>query len=195
MMRIYFGLIILLLSFAVHAQPTCCAHQDFAALGNDGAFLAKHEQPLPFQLDDPAGQMITFETPDGKQGSAYALFKPGAGTKYLFVFHEWWGLNDYVKKESERLFQELQDTHVIAIDLYDGQVASTREDAAAYMQALTTERATSIIRGAIDYADMLSQGKAEMATIGWCMGGGWSLQAGILAGDKKQGRSDVLRHA
>lgn len=186
MIKIYSGLILLLLVTQLYAQQLCCAHDTFASLSTDAAFIAKHEEPLPFSIQDPLGEMINFETPDGKQGTAYVLLKPGGSNKYLLVFHEWWGLNDYVKKESERLYEELKDTHIIAIDLYDGQVATTREEAASFMQALQAERAESIIRGAINYADMLSQGVAEFATIGWCMGGGWSLQAGILAGEKNK---------
>ena len=186
MMRLFSGLALLFMATQLYAQQSCCAHDAFASLGNDAAFVIQHEQPLPFQLQDPVGEMINFETTDGKQGNAYVIMRPGGGNKYLLVFHEWWGLNDYVKKESDRLFDELKDTHIIAIDLYDGQVAATREEATANMQALKSERAESIIRGAINYADMLSHGNAEFATVGWCMGGGWSLQAGILAGEKNK---------
>src|SRR5207248_783763 len=67
---------------------------------------------------------------------------------------------------------------VCALDLFDGKVATTREDAAKYMQGLTQERGTALIDGIFVYfgKDM------HFGTIGWCMGGGWSMQAALRGG-------------
>jgi carboxymethylenebutenolidase len=97
---------------------------------------------------------------------------------WLFVIHEWWGLNDFVKHESEKLYNDLGDVNVLDLDLYDGKVATTREDAGKYMQAVKDDRAQAIIKGALAYTGP----KARIATIGWCFGGGWSLQSTLLAG-------------
>jgi carboxymethylenebutenolidase len=97
---------------------------------------------------------------------------------WLFVIHEWWGLNDFVKHESEKIYNDLGDVNVLDLDLYDGKVAATREDAGKYMQAVKEDRAQAIIKGALAYVGP----NAHIATIGWCFGGGWSLQASILAG-------------
>ena len=87
-------------------------------------------------------------------------------------------MNDYIKQESEKIFKTLGYVNVIAIDLYDKKVATNRDSAGKYMQAVKTERATAIIQGALNYAGA----DADIATIGWCFGGGWSLQASLLAG-------------
>ncbi len=180
-------LVALSLAFA-QKKMSCCvkpaseATAQFAMLGSDKNFQLKHENPLPFILQNQKGKMITFKTPDGKTGQAYAIQAAKKTDDYLFVFHEWWGLNDYIKKEAERLSKELGNVNVLAIDLYDGNVAATREQAMQYMQAVKTERAHAIINGAIAHA-----GKdPDIATIGWCFGGSWSLQAAILAGDKAE---------
>ena len=102
---------------------------------------------------------------------------------YIFVIHEWWGLNDYIKKESEGLWKDLGNVNVIALDLYDQKIASTREDAAKYMQGVNSDRATAIIKGALLYAGP----RAKIYTIGWCFGGGWSLQTSLLARDQAAG--------
>ena len=163
-------------------KPTAEATAQFAMLGNDEGFRMKHENPLPFKLQNPLGKMVIFKTPDGKTGQAYAIKAAKKTDDYLFVFHEWWGLNDYIKQEAERLGKDLGNVNVLAIDLYNGNVATEREQAMKYMQAVTTERARAIINGAIAYA-----GKdPDIATIGWCFGGSWSLQAAILAGDKAE---------
>ncbi|MEO5571229.1 MAG: dienelactone hydrolase family protein, partial [Bacteroidia bacterium] len=102
---------------------------------------------------------------------------------YLFVIHEWWGLNDYIKQEAEKLQNILMNVNVIAIDLYEGKVATTPEDAQKYMGETKEERIRSIIGGVIDYA-----GKdAKIQTIGWCFGGGWSLQASLMADKQAAG--------
>ena len=54
------------------------------------------------------------------------------------------------------------------------------------MQSVNQERALNIVSGAIDFA-----GKdAKIGTIGWCFGGGWSLQASIMLA--KQGSACVM---
>ena len=45
----------------------------------------------------------------------------------LIVIHEWWGLNDNIKKTAERLAAEGYVT--LAVDLYDGKVAAVPKEA------------------------------------------------------------------
>jgi carboxymethylenebutenolidase len=104
----------------------------------------------------------------------------------VFVFHEWWGLNDYIKKETEELQKELGNVSVYAVDLYDGQVAADRNKASELAQGLDPKRATAIVDGLIAHV-----GKdKKIATLGWCMGGGWSLQATLEA--KEQAKACVI---
>jgi carboxymethylenebutenolidase len=101
---------------------------------------------------------------------------------YLFVIHEWWGLNDYIKQESEKLGKEL-GINVIALDLYDNKIATSPDEAGKMVQSVKTERAVNIIKGAYVYAG----GNAKVFTIGWCFGGGWSLQTALLGGNQVMG--------
>lgn len=164
------------------AQTSCCSKpastETFAMLTNDKKFINAHLEPLPFTLANQIGKEITFKTPDGKEGYGYEIKAEKFTNNYVFVIHEWWGLNDYIKQESEKLFKTLGYVNVIAIDLYDKKVATTRDSAGKYMQSVKTERAVAIIQGALNYAGA----DADIATIGWCFGGGWSLQASMLAG-------------
>ncbi len=156
------------------------ATDEFASFGGDIKFVSLHDAPLPFTLTNAKGKMITFSTADGKTGSAYEVKPDNAGNKYLLVFQEWWGLNDYIKQQADELASQLGDVTVLALDLYDGKVATTQEEASKYVQDAKSDRIFNIINGAIDYA-----GKdAVFGTIGWCFGGGWSLQAAITLGDK-----------
>jgi carboxymethylenebutenolidase len=167
-------------------EMTVChvpATEEFAAFANDIEFLNAHKDPEALDFKSEAGKSITFDTPDGKQGGAYAFESATKTKNYLFVVHEWYGLNDHIKQEAEKLFNDLGDINVIALDIYDGKVADNGRDAGQLMQAVKTERAEAIIKGAIAYA-----GKdAKIYTIGWCFGGGWSLQASLLAKEQAAG--------
>lgn len=173
-----------------YAQKSCCAKpgstESFAMLTKDQAFVTTHLEPEPFSLTNPIGKDISFSTGDGRQGFAYEIKSAQPSNNYIFVIHEWWGLNDYIKQESEKIYNTLGNVNVIALDLYDKKVASSRDSAAKYMQAVKTERAESIIKGALKYAGT----NANIATIGWCFGGGWSMQAALLAG--KQCKACVM---
>ena len=77
----------------------------------------------------------------------------------------------------------LELSQLAAWDMYDNQVAATREDAQKFMSGVTTERAKNIIKAAYDFAGS----SAKIFTIGWCFGGGWSLQASIEGGEQAAG--------
>jgi len=174
------------------AQTTalsCCARpagpnatEAFAMLATDQDFSGGHDAPLPYSYAGD-GQMITFKTTDGQTGHGFEIKSAKPSNKYLFVIHEWWGLNDYIKKEAATYAQEMPGVNIIALDLYDGQVASTPEEAGKLMQGVKTERAAAIIKGAQLYAGS----KAQFASVGWCFGGGWSLQAALLGGKQTVG--------
>lgn len=169
----------LLSGFYSLSQTTCCARPEtFAMLASDQGFVAGHEEPEHFVLAAPMGKNISFETPDGKQGYGYEIKAEKFTDNYIFVFHEWWGLNDHIRQEAEKIFKDHGKANVIAIDLYDKQTTASRDTAARLMQSANRERMENIIRGALNYAGE----KANIATIGWCFGGGWSLQASLLAG-------------
>ncbi len=124
------------------------------------------------------GKVVNYKTSDGLTANAYELKAKKPTNNYLIVIHEWYGLNDFIKKESEKLYNDLGNVNVLALDLYDGKVADNRQDAGKYMQAVKESRAQSIIKGALAYAGP----KAHIATLGWCFGGGWSLQSALMAG-------------
>ncbi len=169
------------------SKVVCCsktsATQQFAMLASNREFVKSHQNPLKFHFQSSTGKSINYKTPDGKEATAYEFKAKHPTNNYLFVIHEFWGLNDFVKKESERIYNELGDVNIIDLDLYDGQVATIREDAAKLMQAVKEDRAKAIINGAIAYAGP----HAHIATLGWCFGGGWSLQATLLAGKQAAG--------
>lgn len=159
----------------------CCsadAAPQFTAFADDPKFIRAHDQPAPFTYSAETGAFVTYSTPDDSVGRAFEVRAAEPTDKVVLMIHEWWGLNDYIQREAERLQQELGEVTVLALDLYDGKTASTPEEATKLMGAVRTERANAIIKGAIEYAGK----KARIGTIGWCFGGGWSLQTALLGG-------------
>jgi carboxymethylenebutenolidase len=161
-------------------------NETFAMLTQDQKFIDTHLDPNPFTLENKMGKDISFKTKDAIDGHAYEIKAIAASNNYIFVIHEWWGLNDYIKLEAEKIYKNLGNVNVIAIDLYDRKVASVKDSAAKYMQSVNTERAENIITGLLNYVGK----NANIATIGWCFGGGWSMQATLLAG--KQSKACVM---
>lgn len=159
-----------------------CHSNDMAAMAADPAFAALHANPLPFTYKGD-GDMITFATPDGQKANAFLLKADKPSDKWLLVYQEWWGLNDFIKQESQKYYGDLTDVNVLAVDMYDGKVATQSEDAMKYMRGASKERLGSIMQGAINYVGP----KAEIASIGWCFGGMLSLQSAMLAGKQAKG--------
>lgn len=174
-------IVLILLIFPFHCISQCCSStQQFAAFSRDNRFAAAHDAPLPFELTNEKGNWITFQYAGTKQARAYEIKALKATNNWLLIFHEWWGLNDYIKQEAERFSKELDNVNILAIDLYDGKVAETPAIAQQLMSGLMEDSAVAIVQGAIDYTGK----KSKIFTIGWCMGGGWSMQAAIAAGSQ-----------
>ena len=149
----------------------------FALLASNKEFKSSHQNPLPYIHVSETGKMITFKTPDGKEASGYLIQAKTKTNNWIFVFQEWWGLNDHIKREAEKLYTDLGNVNVIALDMYDGKVATASEDAGKYMGEFKADRGIAIIKGAMTYAGK----SAKIGTIGWCFGGGLSLQASLTA--------------
>jgi carboxymethylenebutenolidase len=166
------------------SKMACCsksATRQFAMLASNKSFVMSHKLAPRIHFQSSIGKAITYKTPDGKEADAYELKAKTPTNNYLLVVHEYWGLNDFIKRESEKIYNDLGKVNIIDLDLYDGKIATTREDAGKYMQTVKDDRAQAIIKGAIAYAGP----RAHIATLGWCFGGGWSLQAALLAGKQE----------
>jgi carboxymethylenebutenolidase len=165
------------------AQVSCCASAKSPemAMMNDPAFTASHAEPLPFEFVASTGSMITINTPDSKKANAFYVKVEGTNN-VVFMFHEWWGLNDYIKREAEVLSKKT-GASVLALDLFDGKVTSNADEAAELFKNADEERIRAIISGAIDFAGRNSR----IQTIGWCLGGKWSLQAAMMGGPNVKG--------
>ena len=97
----------------------------------------------------------------------------------LIVIHEYWGLNDWVKEQASKFAD--QGYVALAIDLYRGKVADNPDLAHELMRGVPEDRASRDLRAAFDYlAAQPNVKKNRIGSIGWCMGGGYSLRVAIL---------------
>jgi len=155
--------------------------EKFAMFASNKDFNGAHMSPRKYvHVSEEGGKMMQFKCSDGKDGNAYLIMAPKKTNNWIFVFQEWWGLNDNIKRQAEDLFKDLGNVNVIALDMYDGRLATDRETAGKYMQEFKQERGDMIVRGALDYAGK----NAKIGTVGWCFGGGQSLLASLGAGKK-----------
>ncbi len=96
----------------------------------------------------------------------------------IVLIHEWWGLNANIEHWADRLAGLGYAT--LAVDLYGGQVATTPDEAMAAMQAVDEAQADAILDAAIAFlADSPEIQAPKRAVMGWCFGGGWSLEAAL----------------
>ena len=159
------------------------ARELIQADANQPGFAALHPYPIQFKLENPLGSTISYNAADGINAQAYFIKAKKKTNKWLFVIQEWWGLNDNIKKEAEKYYTELGDVNVLALDMYDGKVATVPDSAMAYMRTASATRLENIVKASIAYAGV----DAKIYTVGWCFGGGWSLQSTILAGKQAAG--------
>ncbi len=97
----------------------------------------------------------------------------------LIVIHEWWGLNDWVKEQASKWAD--QGYAALAIDLYRGKVATTPDEAHELMRGVPEDRAKGDLRAAYDFLRSQKNVDAKrIGSIGWCMGGGYSLDTALV---------------
>jgi carboxymethylenebutenolidase len=167
--------------FAQDAITVCQpgTHDRFVVLASSREFRTEHPLPRKYVHHSlQGGRMTTFKCPDGTQAKGYLLESKTKTNNWILVFQEWWGLNDNIKRQSEELFNALGNVNVLALDMYDGQLAEDRDTALKLVQGFKQERGDMIVKGALDLAGK----NAKIGTIGWCFGGTQSLMASLTAG-------------
>ncbi len=145
--------------------------------------------PLAAVLADPkltraaadSTEMVEISTRAGRTVRGALALPAKTPAPAVLLIHEWWGLNDQIKAVAAELAQ--QGYVALAADLYGAPAATTPEGAKALMGAVVPADATDTL---VSWVDDLSsvrkesgQTSGKVATIGWCFGGGWSLNAAL----------------
>ena len=134
---------------------------------------------------DVTGETVSYGTVGGVPVDGYLVRPKQARGRLpgLIVIHEWWGLNDNVRAEAARLAAE--GYVVLAVDLYGGKLATEPPAAMKLSQELTANPgpAEENLRAAYKYLDEVEK-VPRIGTIGWCLGGRWSLRAAVILPDQ-----------
>jgi carboxymethylenebutenolidase len=157
------------------------------------ATAAEHEHdsptPTPAVAEPPGVPVLEQELAYGESASRNLvgfLAMPGDAAEPLpglLVIHEWWGLNDNIKAMTRRLAGE--GYVALAVDLYGGQIAEAPDQAQKLMAALLAEpdATRANLRQAYEYLEKYALSPV-IGSIGWCLGGGLSLQTALLLPDQ-----------
>ena len=106
-----------------------------------------------------------------KIANAY-LAEPKNGGPGILVLHAWWGLKPFFKQVCDRLAE--QGYVVLAPDLYQGNIATTIEEAQTFHDKFEGELMGDIVKAAKDHLVSLRPGK-PIGVMGFSMGAAWAI--------------------
>lgn len=124
------------------------------------------------------GKNVSYKSGD-ETVQAMLFTPPGKGPfPAIIVIHEYWGLNPWVKEQASKLSE--QGYVALAVDLYRGKVADNPELAHELMRGLPEDRAKRDLHAAFEFLQTQPNVKKDrIGSIGWCMGGGYSLDVAL----------------
>jgi carboxymethylenebutenolidase len=103
--------------------------------------------------------------------------RPAADGPYpgVVMIHENRGLRPEIKETAEQLAKE--GYLVLAVDLYNGRVLETQEEARALSSSFNQQTGIENMKAAVAY--LKEKGATKIGSLGWCFGGGQSLQLAL----------------
>jgi len=146
--------------------------------GNDTPVASPMTSYAPAQ--PVSGAAVVYHTVDGQEIEGW-LARPKNATgdlPALIVIHEWWGLNDNIRRAAERLAGE--GYVALAVDLHRGNTADTPKDAMQMGRVLSENKDVALanLKEAIDFLKT-AEGVSRIGVMGWCQGGRWSMMTAL----------------
>jgi carboxymethylenebutenolidase len=131
-----------------------------------------------------SGTMVSYmSSKDSVQG--YMSKPEGEGPfPALILVHEWWGLDDWVKANADKFAK--MGYLALCVDLYRGKVTDDPKVAQELSRTLDQQQGVRDVIAAYNYLKSVKDvDTARIGSIGWCMGGTYSLQSAIYIPDLK----------
>lgn len=112
------------------------------------------------------------------QNSKGYLAKPSGNGQYpaIIMIHEWWGLNENIRDMAEKLASH--GYIVFAVDLYDGQIATTSDEARELRSSFEESYWIENMNVASTFVQE-QYSPEKIGSVGWCFGGGQSLSLAL----------------
>ncbi|MBV0925547.1 dienelactone hydrolase family protein [Halomicroarcula limicola] len=118
-------------------------------------------------------------------GTSGYLARPADNGTYpaVVMIHEWWGLNENIRHMADILAGH--GYVVFAVDLYDGRVATNSSEAAQLSGEVRSDPDEAVAKMSNATAGLrsLPYTTDRVASLGWCFGGGQSLQLSLSDAD------------
>ena len=122
-------------------------------------------------------ETVRLTTAGGKSVTAALALPDATPAPAVLLVHEWWGLNDQIKSVAGAFAGE--GYVALAIDLYDGRIADSRSAARGLMGQVDSDEAFDTVASWVRWLKAQTTVSGRVGTVGWCFGGGWSLNASI----------------
>ncbi len=136
--------------------------------------------PALAELSASTATEVSIKTDTGGHTVTASLFTPDtAPAGAVILIHEWWGLNDQIKSVGAELAK--LGYLALAIDMYGGKVATNADEAMQYVGAVDEAVGVDTVQSWANWLRGHKVGNGKVAAMGWCFGGGWSLEAAIEA--------------
>jgi carboxymethylenebutenolidase len=155
-----------------------------------GGFLLWQQfsgQPADDEVPQNGGdlEIVTQSNVDYFEGANGYFVRPEAEGAYpgVVMIHENRGLRPEIRRTAEELAKE--GYLVLAVDLLGGAVVETQDEARALTANFDQEEAVENMNAAITY--LRGEGATSLASLGWCFGGGQSLQLALARGMNENG--------
>lgn len=116
---------------------------------------------------------VEFEA-NGRTGRGY-LAEPDAEGPGVIVIHEWWGLDDSMRKMADRFAEE--GFVALAPDLFEGDTTEQPDEAQQKLMALNMDKAVKQMRGAVKHLLEHPKCNGQIGSVGFCAGGGLAVWA------------------
>lgn len=145
----------------------------FAQPNNDSTATTGIQNQTVSYFDNASGYLVSPLTDNSN--NATSQLRPA-----VVMIHEWWGLNENIKGMANELAE--QGYVVLAADMFNGQVATTPEQAMQLAGGVrdNPSGAISNLQAAVRYLGSLeSVNASRIGSLGWCFGGGQSLQLSL----------------
>src|SRR5918996_4845044 len=130
-------------------------------------------------MANPTMNPVEIEVPSGRTVRAEWARPRGDDEKAagLVLIHEWWGLNDEMRAIAAEMAG--RGYRALAVDLFEGQVAREVNQARELMSAVDPAKARETLVSWVDWFRNARDSNGKVATLGFCFGGAWSLNASL----------------
>jgi carboxymethylenebutenolidase len=128
----------------------------------------------------PSAKGSVVEIPSSVAGASGYLTLPEGEGKHgaVIVIQEWWGLDDWIRANTDRLAGE--GYVALAPDLYRGNVTADPAEAHELSRGVPEDRVMADLKGAFAYlASRPDVDASRIGVVGWCFGGGYALRLAV----------------